>query len=436
MNTPIADFVREYAQSEPLRMHMPGHKGRSFLGCEALDITEIPGADTLYAAQSIIAQSQQNTASLFGSGASFHCVEGSSQCIRAMVHMAATRQPGRAMFLAARNAHKAFLYALALADADVTWLWPEESDNLCSCPITPAQLEQALQALPAAPAAVYVTSPDYLGNLLPIEELARVCHRYHTPLLVDNAHGAYLHFLPQSQHPIALGADMCCDSAHKTLPVLTGGAWLHIGKSAPEDFFRQAEQALALHGSTSPSYLILASLDLCNDYLSRLPAILSALLPEIEKTKSALAENGWQILPSEPLKITLRCPGIQTAEHLRRQNIFCEYADRDILVLMLSPETGTQELSCLVRALGKNPGNAPIPCPPRLCPPPQEITVRQALFAPQDSVAVSDALGRIAAAPLVSCPPAIPIVISGERITAQALALLEFYGIDKVCVML
>lgn len=177
--------------------------------------------------------------------------------------------PGRdRLILAARNVHRSFVYAAALLDLPVRWLWPQAGGSLCSCPVTGEELDQALSSLPRPPAAVYVTSPDYLGLMQPIEELAQVCHRHGTLLLVDNAHGAYLHFLPKPCHPMDLGADLCCDSAHKTLPVLTGGAYLHISRQAPPAMASRAKQAMAMFGSTSPSYLTLASLDLCNGYLA------------------------------------------------------------------------------------------------------------------------------------------------------------------------
>ena len=121
----------------------------------------------------------------------------------------------------------------ALLDLEIRWLWPEESRSLCGCPISPAQLEETLHSLPEPPAAVYLTSPDYLGGMAQIPALAQVCHQHGTLLLVDNAHGAYLRFLQPSLHPLDLGADLCCDSAHKTLPVLTGGAYLHLSPTAP-----------------------------------------------------------------------------------------------------------------------------------------------------------------------------------------------------------
>jgi arginine/lysine/ornithine decarboxylase len=337
--------------------------------------------------------------------------------------------------LAARNAHKAFLYALALCDAEVIWLWPEKTDSVCACPITAEQVEEALRNAETVPAAVYVTSPDYLGNELPIKEIAEVCHKYGTLLLVDNAHGAYLRFLPVDRHPITLGADLCCDSAHKTLPVLTGGAYLHIGKKTPEIFAREGKQALALFGSTSPSYLTLASLDLCNLYLEeKIQEDLRRLLPAISKTKETLMQKGWEVTGTEPMKITIRCAGTEVADRLRKHNIECEYADRDFLVLMPSAQTAKEDLGWLVEAIGENTcsTNAGMP---ELSRPDKAISPRQAIFAPWEYVSIKDAEGHIAAAPTVGCPPAVPIVVSGERIDKKAAELLAYYGFHRVAVV-
>ena len=135
MTTPILDFVRAYAAGSSVRAHMPGHKGVPRLGCEPFDITEIAGADALYEADGIIAKSEEHATALFGTNRTLYSTEGSSQCIRAMLFLAATRKksPGRARILAGRNAHKAFLYAAALLDLDVEWLWPSVMPSLFSC---------------------------------------------------------------------------------------------------------------------------------------------------------------------------------------------------------------------------------------------------------------------------------------------------------------
>lgn len=436
MKTPIADFVRRYQESGMARFHMPGHKGAGFLGCEGFDITEVSGADELYESGGIIAESEANAAALFGAGRTCYSTEGSSQCIRAMLRLSMLRRPD-GVILAARNVHKAFVYGAALLGLEVRWLWPEETGSLCSCRISPERLEAALAELPAPPAAVYVTSPDYLGGMADVRGLAEVCHRHDTLLLVDNAHGAYLHFLEKPLHPLDLGADLCCDSAHKTLPVLTGGAYLHLSRGVPEELRREAKQALALFGSTSPSYLTLCSLDGCNAYLAGpFRQDLAEWTALLGKSRHTLRQNGWQAEESDPLRLTLRAPekmtGVMLAQRLREAGMECEYADGDHLVLMLTPQNRPEELGQLVEALGRN--ERP-PKPPENLPLPkarQEMSIREAMLRPQERVPAEKALGRICGSPTVACPPAIPIAVSGEKIGPEATALFRRYSVESV----
>ncbi len=431
MNTPVADFVQRYAKAGTARLHMPGHKGRCFLGCEPWDITEIHGADALYEAEGILAESEQNAAALFGSQRTCYSTEGSSQCIRAMLYLAVAAS-GSHTVVAARNVHRAFVSAAALLDLEIRWLWPEESRSLCGCPISPAQLEEP-------PAAVYLTSPDYLGGMAQIPALAQVCHQHGTLLLVDNAHGAYLRFLQSSLHPLDLGADLCCDSAHKTLPVLTGGAYLHLSPTAPAQLAPLAKSALGLFGSTSPSYLTLASLDLCNRYLAEgYPQRLAEAVERLAELRERLTAAGWRVEPSDPLRVTVAAPrgvtGQELAGQLRRQGVECEYADRDFLVLMATPENTPEELAQAAAALGQCPGEANPPQLP-LARGERACSIRQAAFAPRETVDAAHSLGRVCGLPTVGCPPAIPIAVSGERITPEALALFAYYGIEQVEVL-
>ena len=436
MKTPIADFVRRYQESGMARFHMPGHKGAGFLGCEGFDITEVSGADELYESGGIIAESEENAAALFGAGRTCYSTEGSSQCIRAMLRLSMLRRPD-GVILAARNVHKAFVYGAALLGLEVRWLWPEETGSLCSCRISPERLEAALAELPAPPAAVYVTSPDYLGGMADVRGLAEVCHRHDTLLLVDNAHGAYLHFLEKPLHPLDLGADLCCDSAHKTLPVLTGGAYLHLSRGVPEELRREAKQALALFGSTSPSYLTLCSLDECNAYLAGpFRQDLAEWTALLGKARQALRQNGWQAEESDPLRLTLRAPekmtGVMLAQRLREAGMECEYADGEHLVMMLTPQNRPEELHRLIETLGRNE-RPPKPTEKLLLPKAkQEMSIREAMLRPQERVPAEKALGRVCGSPTVACPPAIPIAVSGEEIGPEAAALFRRYGVESV----
>jgi len=364
MKTPIFDYIVQYAQRNPLRLHMPGHKGEGSDPFTALDITEITGADDLYHPDGIIAQSEENASALFGCP-TIYSTEGSSQCIRAMLALALMNAPAGAKIAAGRNAHKTFLTAAALLDFGVDWLYPAGPANLLSCPLTPADIVQYLQKTSEKPAAIYLTSPDYLGNLADIAGISAVCRAENILLLVDNAHGAYLKFLPGSRHPMEQGADLCCDSAHKTLPVLTGGAYLHIAPGRP-DLCARAKDAMALFGSTSPSYLILRSLDLANRYLAEeAPAALAETVRQIAQTKARLSSAGWQFTGDEPMKLTISArkmgyTGTELAEMLEKQDIFPEFADPDYLVLMPAPATGAEGMARLEEALLALPARPPM----------------------------------------------------------------------------
>ena len=378
MNTPICDFVQQYAQKGTLRLHMPGHKGTPLLGLEHLDITEITGADNLFEANGIIAESERNASALFGAH-TFYSTEGSSLCIRAMLALVAQNTPkrdGKTVIWAARNVHKSFLTAVALLGLEVEWLWPQESDSYLSCTVDVRELDHRLGKAVQKPVAIYLTSPDYLGNRADIRSIAEVCHRYGVLLLVDNAHGAYLKFLPNSEHPMDQGADLCCDSAHKTLPALTGCAYLHISKSAPEGFVAQAKNAMALFASTSPSYLLLQSLDALNRYLAETyPTALADFLRKAEQCKRRLEPHGYTFGGSEPLKWTVFAKqygytGENFAKMLEKSGIVCEFFDQDHCVLMLSPALGDKGLDLLLKALLALPSREKIQSrAPALCRP-------------------------------------------------------------------
>lgn len=419
-------------------MHMPAHKGVDFLGFEKYDITEINGADSLYEASGIIAESEANASELFGCP-TLYSTEGSSHCIRAMLYMA--KVCGYEKIIAGRNAHKTFLSALALLDIDVEWIYPSENESYLSCNINADTLDKMLADCNCK-TAVYITSPDYLGNIADIAEISRICKEHSALLLVDNAHGTYLKFLPASLHPIDLGADICCDSAHKTLPVLTGGAYLHISKNADARFIGIAKNALSLFGSTSPSYLILQSLDHANLYLyNGYKEKLAEYISEIRRIKQSLTEKGYTLSGNEATKIVLDAKrygyyGSEIADILEKSGIFCEFADKDYTVLMLSLENGVHSLNQLSSVLcdipKKDAITAPVPCPARS---EMALSVREAFFAQSEKIKAGESLGRILAQFNISCPPAVPIAVCGEIINENAVKCFEYYGINEISVI-
>ncbi len=443
MNTPVCDFVNEYVSKNSVRLHMPGHKGLGSLGFEDKDITEISGADSLYEADGIIKISESNASMLFGCD-TFYSTEGSSQCIRAMVYLACVyaKSSGRKpLIFAGRNAHKTFLSACALTDAEVVWLCNKNGGSYLSCEITADDIEKSLLVAEEMPAAVYLTSPDYLGNMPDIKSISAVCKKHGVLLLVDNAHGAYLEFLPESLHPIKLGADICCDSAHKTLPVLTGGAYLHISPDKAKNFSDKAKTSLALFGSTSPSYLILQSLDATNKYIADgYREKLAEFVKSVDTLKEKLIDNGYTLCGNEPLKITIAAKefgyyGCKIAGLLEEKNIICEFADKDFIVFMLTPETGNG-IEILEKALLSIPKKAEIAeTPPEFSLPEKAMCIREAVFSMSETIPVNESEGRILATANVACPPAVPIVVCGEKIDKKAMECFEYYGIKEVNVI-
>lgn len=421
-------------------MHMPGHKGAGILGFEGMDLTEIYGADELFAAEGIIKESEQNASSLFGCP-TYYSTQGSTLCIQTMCTILcqdAKSKGKKPKILAGRNAHRSFIHTAALLDFEIEWLYGN-SDYL-SCKIHAEDLEKAI--VESHPTVVYLTNPDYLGNLLDIKSLASVCKKHNVLLAIDNAHGAYLRFLEQSLHPIDLGADLCCDSAHKTLPVLTGGAYLHLSDSLNQVWGDDVKHFMEYFSSTSPSYLIMASLDAANDVLDRtFRKSLSECVRSVAFLKNTLVQHGYTILSGEPMKITISTKefgytGNEIADYLMDCDIYPEFYDSDYIVLMPSPYNTKDDFNRLEKCLcGIERKPILINKPPKLEQSKKAMNVRQALFSSSITLDVSKSLGQVCSSVTVSCPPAILPVIPGEVISESSIEVMKYYGIETVRVV-
>lgn len=421
-------------------MHMPGHKGAGILGFEGMDLTEIYGADELFAAEGIIKESEQNASSLFGCP-TYYSTQGSTLCIQTMCTILcqdAKSKGKKPKILAGRNAHRSFIHAAALLDFEIEWLYGN-SDYL-SCKIHAEDLEKAI--IESLPTAVYLTNPDYLGNLLDIQSLASVCKKHNVLLAIDNAHGAYLRFLEPSLHPVDLGADLCCDSAHKTLPVLTGGAYLHLSDSLNQVWKNDVKHFMEYFSSTSPSYLIMASLDATNEVLdTTFRNSLFECIQRVDGLKNTLVQHGYTILSGEPMKITISTKefgytGNEIANLLMECDIYPEFYDSDYIVLMPSPYNTKDDLKRLETCLcGIERKPLLINKPPKLEQSKKAMNVRQALFSSSITLDVSKSLGQVCSSVTVSCPPAILPVIPGEVISESSIEVMKYYGIETVRVV-
>ena len=252
---------------------------------------------------------------------------------------------------------------------------------------------------------------------------------------------------------------MCCDSAHKTLPVLTGGAYLHLSKEYYNKIIvsqmgtvkHYIKSCMLPFGSTSPSYLILQSLDLCNRYIADgYRGILNSYIDKIYELKNSLKTKGWNILDSDPLKLVINCKdGIALSKELSGLNIECEYADQDYLVMMLTPESGLESLKKIEEKLdfvsyhkyvsqkdGLSQENNVSQTVSVKHQNDEIISIREALFAPKEIVPVNKSLGRICGAFNLSCPPALLIAAPGERIKENHIAMMKKYNIENIDVIM
>ena len=441
MNTPILDFLEKYSLSNSVRLHMPGHKGKT-CGTK-MDITEINGADSLFDANGIIDESEKNLSFLYNTLFSLYSTEGSTLAIKTMLALIfkyAKNIGEKPLILAQRNVHSSFLYGVGLLGVEVEWIEAERR-NLFSSTLNAKMVEEKLRAMQIKPTALYLTSPDYLGNILPIKEIAKVCKKHNVLLAVDNAHGAYFNFLENNIHPINLGADMCSDSAHKTLPTLTGGAYLHINKNFTYFSKHEVKRIMKTFASTSPSYLILSSLDSTNKYLFENKNAFNECAKKVDKIKEYCVLLGFNLVGEEKLKITLDCKsfgyfGNELSLILEQNNIAVEYADKDFVVLMFSPLNTDEDYSRLKNVLSKIERKKVIEEPIlTFTKPKRKMSIKDALFESEEKVKIEDAKGRIISSISVSCPPAIPLIFSGEVVDENVIKIMEYYDIKECYVV-
>lgn len=415
-------------------MHMPAHKG--FMHDTILDsvlkydITEIKNADSLFEADGIIKQSEKNASKVFNTLSTIYSCQGSTLAIHTMLALMKTENRH---VIAMRNSHRAFLNVCALLYMRVTWIYPKYNSGIIGGIINPDDIENALKS-EKLPCCVYLTSPDYLGNIADIKTISKICRRYNAPLLVDNAHGSCLAFMDNSQHPIHLGADMCCDSAHKMLPAITGTAYLHINNPV---YAEKAKSMMSVFSSTSPSYLMLASLDYCNLYIAE------NIREDIKNTSGYISDmkkhlsDKYNFINGEPFHITITdINGNDMAEKLRQYDIECEYSDGNCIVLLASPVNTKSDFIRLEKALSsiipkKSDEYRKIDFPHLE----QVISMNNALFQQSECIDVENSEGRICASLNVPCPPAIPVAVCGERITAECIEIYKYYGIKTVNVV-
>jgi arginine/lysine/ornithine decarboxylase len=426
---------------------MPGHKLGAGIPVEflkeieKLDLTEITGTDNLHKPTGVLREAQELAASAFGARRCFFLVNGSTVGLHAAI--AAMCRPGQRLIVG-RDCHRAVINGMLLAGVTPVYMLPEYSESFClNTGITAEAVRKALETAPDA-AGVLITRPNYYGICSDIGEIATVVHAYGKPLVVDEAHGAHLVFnsrLPASA--LEAGADICIQSAHKTLPAFTQGAYLHIGSDRIDE--ERLWYFLDMLQTTSPSYVIMTYLDMAREIMQKNgEALLNGLLDSIEASSSQMAASGMRLLgigdvpgfELDATRITVNMAGLGITgyytENLLRDkyNIQVEMSDLNNIVCISTVADDAARIARLFDSLhglgkvGKCGVHPPEPEFRGLTLPDNVAEPSKILNAGTVKVALENAAGRISREIISPYPPGMALVCPGETFTAQMVDYL------------
>ncbi|MGM7724500.1 aminotransferase class I/II-fold pyridoxal phosphate-dependent enzyme [Metabacillus sp. Hm71] len=443
METPLFTALMQHSKRNPMSFHVPGHKnGTVFMGKAKqvykgilpFDVTELTGLDDLHHPKEAIAHAQELTASLYGVENTYFLVNGTTVGNLAMV-LACCREND--IVLVQRNSHKSILNGIQLAGANPVFLSPKV-DEVYQVPsyIEMETIKEAIACYPTAKALV-LTNPNYYGLAIDLTEIIRYAHERSIPVLVDEAHGS--HFITGDQFPLSAvhaGADIVVHSAHKTLPAMTMGSYLHFNsKMVDKD---KLVYYLSILQSSSPSYPIMASLDLARAYLEMIKKedrqhdILQVIADFREEINSInnikIVTSKDQLVQTDPLKLTIRAAngltGFELQDFLETKQIYTELAD-PANVLFILPLAYDK---LIIKELDTIKRRFPTPSHPikqlvhmsnrqskRIQP--IEKSYSDLKTCKKRVVAFGEAIGHYAAEAIIPYPPGIPFIMIGETIT-------------------
>ena len=436
----LQEALGAYEREDCARFHMPGHKGRGLAGFwrEELplwDVTELSCTDNLHAPQGAIANAQRNMAKAYGAKASFFVVNGATNAVQAMIFALEERDT----LLLARDCHRCAVNGAALKGIDTHYICPryDEARGLLGM-VTPEDLDDALARTHAS--AALVTSPNVYGFCADVQGLAEAAHRHGALLLVDGAHGAHYPF--SDALPQALGgiADLFAHSQHKTMDALTQAASLHLGECRVSE--ERVRRALALTETSSPSYLLMASLDWSvfmarrRDWTGQVQRIKT-----LEERVEAL--GGYSVFHDPVgigvyerdrtrlvIDVTQRgYTGYEAQTILETNGVMIEMADARRLVLITTPSDDPVWYERLTASLNGLPKRKPAAIRPkgegiRFAGNVQRASIREAAFAETEEIPLRQALGRIASEPVGLYPPGLALVMPGETFDGRAIDYL------------
>ncbi|WP_165967276.1 aminotransferase class I/II-fold pyridoxal phosphate-dependent enzyme [Jeotgalibacillus sp. S-D1] len=439
---PLVEALTKFAESDPVSFHVPGHKHGALDGSGLLqnlgryDATELTSLDDLHSPEGPIKESMELLKSHYQSRSSYFLVNGTT--VGNITMLLGTCDPGDIVLIAS-NSHKSIINACALSRVRPVFLQPEiHPATHTPAGISSDVLEKAVKQYSNVKALV-ITYPTYYGHTYPIDALIETAHKKGILVLVDEAHGAHLTLgRPFPPSALRLGADMVVQSAHKTLPAMTMGSYLHIGSDRVDQ--RKVESILSMLQSSSPSYPIMASLDSARAYLAAfsqedINSFISKRNSFVNKLRKLPTVT--VIEPEDPLKLVLRVngyTGYELQKLLERYSIYIELADllQVLMILPLLQENVSYDdsFSRMIMAMDQITDQTPVAgdiFPDYITLQEQEsiteldLELNRAENAPSHWINIKKAAGRIAAESIVPYPPGIPFVIAGERLSENKI---------------
>ncbi|MDR1627577.1 MAG: PLP-dependent transferase [Oscillospiraceae bacterium] len=436
--------IKNYNHLGRSSFHTPAHKNNSLLNQNlslSEDITELPDTDDLYTPTSCIDISEKKATKFYETKKTIFSAGGNTLCIQTMLKLVCNAKVNHIMF--SRNIHRSVINTMALLNIIPHWILPQKYLN-SNYPyyINPEEILSIFKKNENIK-AVFITSPDYYGNILNIKEISEVCKQFSVPLLVDNAHGSHLICIDKNSHPINQGASLVADSIHKTLPSLTGSALLHI---TDDKLIPYAKYSMSMFGSTSPSFLILSSIDLCIDWIAKNGHNeFKKLLEKVNLIKKTANKKGilYKSKCSDPARITLDTSNIgytgdEFRKHLHKFKVEPEYCGKKYSVFIPSPLNADIDFERLQNAvLNLTPKEKVLEDKEYhfKIPTTASHTVRNAVLSEFVTVSVNNSIGKCASRAVAPCPPGIPLLIPGEIIQEEERSLLINYGISEVDVL-
>ncbi|KAF1678506.1 MULTISPECIES: aminotransferase class I/II-fold pyridoxal phosphate-dependent enzyme [Bacillus] len=451
MNTPLYKALIQHAKRNSHSFHVPGHHNGDVFFDDAksifdplltIDVTELAGLDDLHHPSGVIKEAQELVSQLYGSADSFFLVNGTTVGNLAMI--LSVCEQGETI-LVQRNCHKSVFHAVDLAGAEPVYLTPD-IDKAMHVP-THVPLDTIKKALAAYPDAkgLVLTNPTYYGHSADLTEIISEAHHYGIPVLVDEAHGA--HFVLGKPFPVSaleMGADIVVQSAHKTLPAMTMGSYLHLNSSCRIERNLVAEYLNRLQ-SSSPSYPIMASLDIARAYIQHIieEQKLSDILRRIQSLKQTFDSllHVEAVKPDDPrmimdpLKLCIRSKrghsGYTLQNILERVNVFTELADENqvLLVLPLGGKRGIniETIKSIDEEIEKTPPDRMFTSAEWSAQPVTVLPFRKKVLQTfkKEYVDFDAAAGRVNAEDIIPYPPGIPLIMAGERITAESVQKLS-----------